>query len=105
MKPVAYFDEYGRKKLKVAPAFQCAAFFIEVDVRTPDYVDEILFNIEGTLNGSIDEYECTGDSFTIHFAGKRASLQCEYDDDVFLEMNSSDLREILLAWRPLVLPK
>jgi len=105
MKPVAYYDEYGCERLKVDLEFQCAAFFIEVDVRTPGYVDEILFNIEGTLNGSIDEYECTGNSFTIHLAGQRASLQCEYNDDVFLEMNSSDLKEILLAWRPLVLPK
>jgi len=102
---VAYVDEHGWDRLIAPPEFRVAAAYIVTEVRTAYDVGRLLSLIDGTSNGSMDEFEGTGDAFTIHLQGKSVSIQCEYNDDEYIEMDAGDLRELLLVWRPLVLHK
>jgi uncharacterized protein YacL (UPF0231 family) len=95
-----YRDESGDPRVRAAAGRELLANLLESDVQGSAALGQKILNaIDRVLAGAADEWERTGNAYTLTLSPKGATIQLELEEDAeALHLPLAELREAVARW-------
>ena len=100
MKVTGYFDQAGDPRAECTPAYDLLTGFLESDLQgSVSLCRKTLREIDRVASGDLEQWQDTGNAYTIIVSAQEARIEAELDDHAQpCRLPLADLREAVAQW-------